>query len=500
MEVKQIASMLNDIWGEQLGDDGLIAEDLGNIVSAGQVITGASTFSGQFENYAGKIVDKVGRTILVDRVFRASDLGIWRDSFSFGSVLEKIRTEVGQYKDNCEWDLAKDANSNSESDYNDNLSTHIEELFKFVPAKVQAKYFNMKTTFKTVISITEKQLRSAFRSAAAMGRFIAMIENRVSSKMEIAKDALQRRTLANLAAEHIYQGKQFVDLKALYTAEVGGTVPGTLAEALSNRECVRFIAKKISFDRQMMTFPSTQFSVTGEFYNHTPEELSRLIVLSDVDSALKFNLYGDTYNEEFVKLKNYKTVPFWQSAGDGMNILDRSALRVTTSASHGVYQGAIIGVLFDRDAAMICNEEPEVRAQYNPDGNFTNYFYCMDCSYFNDFDENAVVYTWGDVKIQAGGTPTKAKGTNNGTTAVTITAQSGSGTSLYVHVGDVMNIAPGQAIDATDTTTWASVTSGTKKDNLAGDVGDYVTIVEVDSTSKVVEYLTQYVLTAADIK
>lgn len=500
MEVKQISTMLNEIWGEQLGETGLIAEDLSNIVSAGQIITGATTFSGMFENYAGKIVDKVGRTIFVDRVYRSQDLGIWRDSFSFGSVLEKIRTEVGSYKNNCEWDLTKDANNNDESDYNDNLSAHIEELFKFVPAKVQAKYFNMKTTFKVTISITEKQLRSAFRSAAAMGRFIAMIENRVASKMEIAKDALQRRTLANLAGEHIYQDKQFVDLKALYTAEVGGTVPGTLAEALANKDVIRFIAKKMTFDREMMTVPSTEFSATGTFYNHTPEDLSRMIVLSDLDSALKFNLYGDTYNEQFVKLNNYKKIPFWQASGTGMNILDRSAMQLTTSAGHSVYQGAIVGLLFDRDAAMICNEEPEVRAQYNPDGNFTNYFYCMDCSYFNDFDENAVVYVWGDVKILPGGTPTKAKGTNSGTTAVTITAQADSGTSLYVHVGDPMSFAPGVAIDATDTTTWASVTSGTKKDNLAAEVGDTVTIVEVDSTTKVVEYLTTYVLTSADIQ
>ncbi len=55
----------------------------------------------------------------------------------------------------------------------------------------------------------------------------------------------------------------------------------------------------------------------------------------------------------------------------------------------------LIGVLFDRDAAMVCNEEPEVRSQYNADGNFTNFFYNYDCSFYNDFDENAVVFVWG---------------------------------------------------------------------------------------------------------
>lgn len=390
MKVKQISSMLNQVFGEILGDTGLIAEDMSNLVSAGQIITSSTQFGDNFENYAGKIVDKVGRTVFADRVYRAKDLGIWRDSWEYGSVLEKIRVDVGDYEDNCEWDLTKPGTTGL--DYNENLQAHIEELFKFVPANTQAKYFNLKTTFKTVISITRKQLKSAFNGASEMARFIGMIENRIMSKMEIAKDQLQRRTLVNLIGTKIHAGT-VVDLKAEFEAAGGATI-ATFAAALKDPDWLKFAAKKITMDREFMTEPSKIYN-EGNFYTHTPIEDSRLVVLADLDAGLKFNLYGDTYNEEFVKLDNYKTVPFWQGSGTTMSLADRSKINIKTAGGDAVEKTGVIGVLFDRDAAMVCNEDPDVRSQYNADGNFTNYFYTYDCSYFNDFDENAIVYTWG---------------------------------------------------------------------------------------------------------
>ena len=393
MKVNQISKMLNDVFGEILGE-GLVAENLSNIVSVGTVITSSSTFGDNFENYAGAIVGKVGKTVFADRVYRAKDLGIWRDSWEYGSVLEKIRCDVGDYEDNCEWDLTKAGKTGL--DYNENIANHIEEMFKFYPANTQAKYFNEKVTFKTVISITRKQLKSAFDSASAMARFIGMIENRIMSKMEIAKDQLQRRALVNLIAHNIKKGAgttKVVDLKAAFEAAGGATIANFNA-ALQNPDFLRFTAKRMTMDRQFMTEPSKVYN-NGVFYTHTPVEDSRLVVLSDLDAGLKFNLYGDTYNEEFVKLDNYKTLPFWQGTSNTMGVDVRSSIKVVDTDADTVTQSGILGVLFDKDAVAACNEDPEVRSQYNADGNFTNYFYTYDCSYYNDFDENSIVYVWG---------------------------------------------------------------------------------------------------------
>lgn len=411
MKTNQISPILNDVYGEILGEDNLFTENLSNIVSGGQIITSSSAFGDNFDNYVGKLIDKVGNTIFVDRVYRATDLGIWRDSWEYASMLEKVRCEVGDFVDNDEWTLLGGADADGDGNYNEgeayNDTDIVGKLFKFVAPTVQAKYFNLKTTFRNKISITRKQLRSAFRGAAEMARFIAMIENRIRTKLEIGKQELERRVVTNLACA-AYDATNYIDLEAAYAAIDSNYTAGdkTFEEAMADPAILRFIASKMAMTRDLLAQPSKMYSMTKQFMNFTPEEYSRLIVIADLDNALKFNLYGDTYHDEFVRLDNYKTVPYWQgrkeSGGTADSVATRSKVTATalvndTNGPTGkrVDINNLIGVLFDRDAAMVCNEDPEVTSQYNPDGNFTNFFYNFDCSYYNDFDENAIVFVWG---------------------------------------------------------------------------------------------------------
>ena len=107
---------------------------LTNIVSCGQIITSGTAWGNNFDNYAGKIIDKVGRSIFVDRTYNAKDLGIWRDSWEYASMLEKVRCEVKDFVDNDEWKLLepkiqaylKDAD-NVMVDSSDNLTQAVEQ-------------------------------------------------------------------------------------------------------------------------------------------------------------------------------------------------------------------------------------------------------------------------------------------------------------------------------------------------------------------------------------
>lgn len=406
MKVKQIANLLNDVFEEVLGQDVLFDEDLNNIVSVGEVIISNGSVNGSsdawLDNYVYTLIDKVGKTIFVDRAFTAKDLGLWRDSWEYASVMEKVRCEVPDFTDNCEWDLA---NYNGAGDVN--LQGHINELFKFLPPTVQSKYFDMKTTFKVVLSIARKQMRSALKSASEMTRFIAMIENRIRMKMELAKQELERRTVVNYMAESLKANSgTIINVAKIYDdlGLGGGTTPATLSDALADPEALRLIAKTMEQYKALMTEPSILYNPEGQFVTFTPESEQRTIILSDVDNALKFNLYGDVYHDEFVRLGGYNTVPFWQGTGTTNDTETRATINVIP-ASEGpqtatpdtrtpVQQAGIIGVVLDRDAVMVCNEDPEVAANYNADGNFTNYFYRFDCSYYNDLDENGLVFIW----------------------------------------------------------------------------------------------------------
>ena len=498
MKVNQISGMLNEIYGEVLGSENLFTEDLTNIVSAGQIITASSAFGDNFDQYAGKIIDKVGRSIFVDRIYRATDLGIWRDSWEYASMLEKVRCEVKDFVDNDEWKLLDGTDAGTESDYNQ--TDIVDKLFGFVGPDVQAKYFNLKTTFRNKISITRKQLRSAFRGVSEMVRFIAMIENRIQTKLEIGKQELERRVITNLACA-AYDAGNVVDLEARFVAEVGKDDNGTsisvgdltLEKALKNPAVLRFIAEKMTMTRKLMEEPSNLYSITKQFTNFTPEDLSRLVVLSDLDIGLKFHLYGDTYNEEFVKLNGYKMVPYWQGRKDGTSV-DTTAARAMVSATAKVSGGAghetevvdktvgigtLIGVLFDRDAAMICNEDPEVRSQYNADGNFTNFFYNFDCNFYNDFDENATVFVWGTQAVVV-----LAKGGSSTTTKISSTLlRVPAGGEMYAISGDTVNsVAVGAVL--TDVSGWTKITAtGSSGTTVTTASGKVITVITVEKKS-----------------
>ena len=52
----------------------------------------------------------------------------------------------------------------------------------------------------------------------------------------------------------------------------------------------------------------------------------------------------------------------------------------------------VIGVMFDKNAVGVYNENKRVTSNYNPKAEFINNYYKWDSNYFNDFKEIFVVF------------------------------------------------------------------------------------------------------------
>ena len=144
MQVSQIAPLMNSVTAEVLGQEAItVAEDLSNVVDLGNAIFNADAV----ENYARKLVDHIGRMVFVDRPYTGRAPRVLMDGWEFGSVLEKVRTELPEAEENESWEL-EDRNS-----YDPNV---------FYQPKVSAKFFNKRVTFEVPMSFTERQVKSAF--------------------------------------------------------------------------------------------------------------------------------------------------------------------------------------------------------------------------------------------------------------------------------------------------------------------------------------------------
>ena len=109
----------------------------------------------------------------------------------------------------------------------------------------------------------------------------------------------------------------------------------------------------------------------------------------------KYYLEADTEHNSLVSLPNAETVAFWQASGQDFGFGHTSEIHTTIKdgdKTKEINATGILGVMFDKDAVMVCNENQRVTSDWNARGEFTNEYYKFDCSYFNDLDENFVVF------------------------------------------------------------------------------------------------------------
>jgi len=386
MEIKQIYPLVNDALKETLGESVLLNEDLSNLVDAGDAIFNANSF----DKFSGKLVDKVGKVVFVDRKY-SGVLGsvLRRDGWEYGAVLQKISSSIPQATVNETYELTDGAS------YDPNI---------FHKPDVAVKFYNKYVTFEIDRSITEKQLKSAFTGPAEMNAFISMLYNEVDKALTIATEDLSRRTINNMIAETLYDeynsGTVFtgashnraVNLLHLYNSgpNAGGTAL-TAAAALTDPEFIRFASYMIGLYSDRIAEISTLFN-GGAQQRFTPKDKQTVLMLSEFRRAADSYLQAGTFHDEFTRLPDAKAVSFWQGSGTGYAFADTSAVKATTTGGNAVTASGILCVMFDYDAAGINSMERWVRTNPNPKADFTNYFYKEKVQYYNDFNENFVVF------------------------------------------------------------------------------------------------------------
>ena len=375
MEIKQVYQFVNDAVTETIGTAAVLEEDLSNVVDIGTAIFNGSAF----DAFVKSLVNHIGKVIFVIRPYRGSAPSVLMDAWEYGSVVEKIHSEMPVAVENDSWDLV-DGQS---------YDPHI-----FHKPVAEAKFFNKMTTFEIEASITEMQVKQSFSSATQLNAFVSMIFNEIDKAMTVRNDALIMRTINNMIAETAKGGNanRAVNLLTMYNRQVGPATPLTAAKAIYDKEFIRFAAYQIALYTDRMTRMSTLFNGGGK-QRFTPKDLQHIVMLSEFASAADVYLQSDTFHDEYTRLVKAERVPFWQGSGTNYGFDSTSAINVVP-ASGGAAQevSGILGVIFDRDALGVMNNNQRVTTQWNAKAEFTNYFYKKDARYFNDLNENFVFF------------------------------------------------------------------------------------------------------------
>lgn len=405
MNVTQIYSLMNDVSKEVLGTTDLVKEDLTGIVDMGTAVFNQNTL----DNYVKSLVNHIGKVIFVNRPYAGKVPSVLMDAWEFGSVLEKISADVPEAEENDSWDL-KDK------------QTYSQDVFH--KPTVTAKFFNSKVTFEVPVSITERQVKESFSNAAQLNGFISMIYAAVEKSMTIKADALIMRTINNMiAATVLADAEAFgataagdmagadlskastarcVNLLKLYNDKYFPATPGspkptpnpnalTAAKAITDPDFIRFASYVMGTHADRLQSISTVFNVGGK-ERFTPKDMLHVVLLSDFAKAAQTYLYSDTFNRGDVLLPQAETVPFWQGSGKNYDFASTGHIKVKESGGKDVEITGVLGVMFDRDALGVCNLDRRVTTNYNAKAEFFNNYYKFDAGYFNDTNENFVVF------------------------------------------------------------------------------------------------------------
>ena len=386
MEVKQIYTLMNSVSQEVLGKTDLVHEDLTGIVDMGTEVFNQNAV----DNYVKSLVNHIGKVVFVNRPYSGKVPSVLMDAWEFGSVLEKISADIPQAEENDTWNLTDG------TEYKQDV---------FHKPTVTAKFFNSKVTFEVPVSITERQVKESFSSAAQLNGFLSMIYNAVDKSMTIKTDALIMRTINNMIAETLNADKKAfggasvdyssastvrcVNLLKLYNTAKNAQL--TAATAILNPDFIRFAAYQMGLYADRLGSISTLFNVGGK-ERFTPKDALHTVLLSDFAKAAQAYLYADTYHNEQVLLPKAETVSSWQATGKDYAFANVSKIDVKTASGANISIGGVLGVMFDRDALGVTNSDKRVTTNYNAKAEFFNNYYKFDAAYFNDTNENFVVF------------------------------------------------------------------------------------------------------------
>ena len=394
MEVQQIYTLINSVSSEVLGRTDIVQDDLTGIVDLGTEVFNQNAV----DNYVKSLVNHIGKVIFVNRPYAGKVPSVLMDAWEFGSVLEKISADVPAAEENDTWDLT---------------DGHSYDQDVFHKPTVTAKFFNSKVTFEVPVSITERQVKESFSNAAQLNGFISMIYAAVEKSMTIKADALIMRTINNMIAETVLADAQAfgatsagnmtgadlktastarcVNLLKLYNDKTGASTKLTAAKAITDPDFIRFASYVMGTYADRLQSISTVFNVGGK-ERFTPKDMLHVVLLSDFAKAAQTYLYSDTFNRGDVLLPQAETVPFWQGSGQNYEFASTGNIKVKESGGKAVEISGVLGVMFDRDALGVCNLDRRVTTNYNAKAEFFNNYYKFDAGYFNDTNENFVVF------------------------------------------------------------------------------------------------------------
>lgn len=361
----QIYDIVNKVNSQMNGNSGIEVVDTNSFVALGQQILNSQELT---ENFTNTLALRIALSIISFRAYRSHFKPIVFDDIRWGAIVQKIKVLMPEAVEDKAYDLV------------DGESIDMYEVRK--PKMIQ-NFFVNSTPYSFFVTIQRWQLRRAFTSEAAFASLLSAIYGEIQNKLEITFENLGYLTLDNFIGN--MKPTQQVKLLTMYNNLTGSAI-ATPQAAMFDGNYLRFAIAQMNIYSRNMATNSTLYNANG-VEHHTPAQDQIFIIGNEFNEYMKTVVQYEAFHKEYVSKEASVIVPYWQNAETPGEI------QVTNSAGTDVTVSNIIGMIHDRDALGVYRKEQEVlTTPLNARGRYLNTFYHEEQMWFNDMNENGIVF------------------------------------------------------------------------------------------------------------
>lgn len=385
LNFKQVSALLTYIVNQATGQSALTPTNMSEFVSVA-----TTALKNGVDPVMSAITQMVSRTIFSIRPYSEKFKGLRVSSERWGNIVRKLNIADGAYIDDTSFALPEDGQS--------------VDMYKLRRPNILQTNFYGANVFSIERSYFREQLECAFTGPEELASFYSMVTGNIMDMIETAHENLKRATLSNLIGGIVKGGgaEQKVHLLTEYNAKTGGKYTEvTIMAPDVYPDFMKFVYARIATVSALLTerLQIHHINVTGKaITRHTPYENQRLYMYAPAMYESTARAIADTYHDTFLRYADHETVNFWQAVETPDTIkvipsyLASSGNIITPSEAVSVPK--VFALLCDEESCgmTVCNEW-SATSPLNISGGYYNVAWHFTDRFWNDFTENAVVFT-----------------------------------------------------------------------------------------------------------
>lgn len=385
LNFKQVSALLTYIVNQATGQSALTPTNMSEFVSVA-----TTALKNGVDPVMSAITQMVSRTIFSIRPYSEKFKGLRVSSERWGNIVRKLNIADGAYIDDTSFALPEDGQS--------------VDMYKLRRPNILQTNFYGANVFSIERSYFREQLECAFTGPEELASFYSMVTGNIMDMIETAHENLKRATLSNLIGGIVKGGgaEQVVHLLTEYNAKTGGKYTAvTIMAPDVYPDFMKFVYARIATVSALLTerLQRHHINVTGKaITRHTPYENQRLYMYAPVMYESTARAIADTYHDTFLRYADHETVNFWQAVEtpDTIKVIPSylgSSGNIITP-SEAVTVPKVFALLCDEESCgmTVCNEW-SATSPLNITGGYYNVAWHFTDRFWNDFTENAVVFT-----------------------------------------------------------------------------------------------------------